>query len=143
MRTLICSVCNQSLQAEPIALFNPDIIQLPLTAQAFLPLSASHEPPFPFPETPWHAMRCPFCGATPFCFDFDAFSPSGDVFEELENISQLSIMTAETGAFMIYRYPQPNTRLCPSRHRLLPRKQAAINRPPRNRNSKQRNKAKR
>lgn len=97
MKFLICRTCQYSgAQPEPIALFNPTTIVLPLYASAFLPID--DESPFPprgpdWPDVEWYFMHCPNCGGDPF-------GVPEITEEELQDLEYVEILTVD-GPFIV------------------------------------------
>jgi hypothetical protein len=56
--TLACAICKQE-----IGTFNRRRIHLPLTSDQFMSLDPDHgrPPPFPFPNTEYQFLLCPYC----------------------------------------------------------------------------------
>ena len=97
LKTLLCRTCYYSgVDLEPIALFDPETIALPLYASSFLPIN--NESPFP-PRDPdsfdveWYFMRCPLCGGNPVGV------PEASE-EELLDLEYLEVLTTD-GPFTV------------------------------------------
>lgn len=97
IKKLLCKTCQYSgADSEPIALFDPETISMPLYASMLIPIT--DESPFPprdadLPDLDWYYLRCPSCGSSPFGV------PEASE-DELQGLSELEILTTD-GLYVI------------------------------------------